>query len=359
MLRPPSTTSSTDRFRVGGYNPDSNGRRITEYEEDGHRSTSSASKSSSTCCSWLLAVRLLDTVLLLGLTIAQGSLLNYLIIFHRQRSHAVYLWFLADFVVVMAFVGALLTSYQRVVRHIRRAVKSVLPSGPELPFYGALPLGYLSWFVYSSTLVAKIVVIFRWGIAARLGDQGLFTAQLLKIILGGGASLVFLLLVNSHRPPSHPNDDARNYVASLCTGTAFEIFDAIAILEVLFVDESRVVLTYPLERVILALSSIGLILPTLSLVRFSLADFGQSERPPLFGLVYSTLKLLAIEVPYLGVRVYLWDAYTSSSVFMLKNILMIVVKLRYILPEYIVLLAKRRAQRQKDTERHLEMNTVP
>lgn len=334
-----------------------NNYRVRRSGSDDDGGTSHSTTKSS--CSCLLVLRLLDTALLLGLCIAQGSLLNFLIIYHRQQSHVVYLWFLADFVVVMAFVGALSTSYRRIYRQMRRALKSILPIGLDLPVYGVLPLGYLSWLLYSCVLTAKIVVVFRLGIAANLGKEGLFNSQLLKIVIGGGASLVFLLLVNAHQPPSNPNDDSRSYMAALCTGTAFEIFDAIAFLELLFVNESRVTLTFPLESGILALASINLILPTIPLLRLSLSDFGQKERPPLLGLVYSTVKLVAIEVPYLGIRAYLWNVYdaSTSTVFMLKNILMIIVKIRYSIPEYAALLIRKQEKRRK-VQAKMEMNTV-
>ncbi|GAB6018600.1 hypothetical protein CHUAL_000287 [Chamberlinius hualienensis] len=340
----PRSISDSEGFR----NADNGtSRSPSKRQEEGETSPS----HSTSCCTWLFVVRLLDTVLLLILSITQGSLLNYLIIYHRQKSHTVYLWFLADFAVVMAFVGALITSYQKVARRLRLALKSIVPTGTEIPIYGSLPLSYLSWFLYSIVLVAKIIVIFKREIANELGDDDLFDSQTLKLVIGAGASIVFLLLVNAHQSPSHPNNDHRAYVAALCTGTAFEIFDAVAFLELLFVNDTRVLLPYPFENTILALASINLILPTVPLLRLSRAEYGQRDRPAVLGLIYSTLKLLVIEVPYLCIRAYVWNVYdtSSSSIFMLKNILMIVVKLRYIIPEYAHLIVlQRQAKKNKE-----------
>jgi hypothetical protein len=99
-------------------------------------------------------------------------------------------------------------------------------------------LGYVSWFLYAALLSAKIIVITKTEIINNLGKEGLFDdPQKLKLVLAG-ASLVFLLLVNSHHN-ADPQSDLRSYIITLVTSTAFEIFDSIAFLDLLFVEETR------------------------------------------------------------------------------------------------------------------------
>jgi hypothetical protein len=60
-------------------------------------------------------------------------------------------------------------------------------------------------------------------------------------------------------------------------------------------------------QLIIVLSSINLILPTLTLYSMSMSDFGRHlENVIVIKVVYQLLHLLVINIPFLGVRIYLW-----------------------------------------------------
>lgn len=58
---------------------------------------------------------------------------------------------------------------------------------------------------------------------------------------------------------------------------------------------------------IIVLSSINLMLPTMALYMLSMSDFGRHlEKVIGIKVVYQLLHLLVINIPFLGVRIYLW-----------------------------------------------------
>lgn len=60
-------------------------------------------------------------------------------------------------------------------------------------------------------------------------------------------------------------------------------------------------------QVIIALSTFNLMLPTLTLYSLSLSDFGRRmESVTKLTVAHQTLQLFLINVPFLGVRIYLW-----------------------------------------------------
>ena len=58
---------------------------------------------------------------------------------------------------------------------------------------------------------------------------------------------------------------------------------------------------------IIVLSSINLMLPTIALYMLSMSDFGRHlDKVIGIKVVYQLLHLLVINIPFLGVRIYLW-----------------------------------------------------
>ncbi len=70
------------------------------------------------------------------------------------------------------------------------------------------------------------------------------------------------------------------------------------------------------------LSSINLLLPTVALYLLSMSDFGRHlERVIPIKVFYQLMHLLIINIPFLGVRIYLWNAYNYElSLFVVKNL---------------------------------------
>ena len=60
-------------------------------------------------------------------------------------------------------------------------------------------------------------------------------------------------------------------------------------------------------QLIIVLSSINLILPTLTIYSLSMSDFGRHlEKVIAIKVFYQLLQLCIINIPFLGVRIYLW-----------------------------------------------------
>lgn len=301
----------------------------------------------SRCCSLSRLLTVLDVLLLLVAVVFQGSTLDFYLIQHNQGSVAWYFWFLADFLVLIGIMSAVFLAR----RHFRRQAPSpdqpddATPE-PEPPhrIFGRFPLCYASWLLYSLLLVSKVVLLFRMDIAQVLKEDEVYGLQFLKAVVAV-AALVFLLLVESHSEAA-ADSEQRTYLHSLCTGTTFEVLDSVTFLGLLFPAETHLTLTYPLENAVLALVCVNFLLPTLALFKLSQCEFGQLPRPLGLKLLYKLLHMCLINVPYLGIRIYLWSFMGRDvSLFLVKNILGIYSTLRTLLPEvrlYFFLLSSRR-----------------
>jgi len=76
------------------------------------------------------------------------------------------------------------------------------------------------------------------------------------------------------------------------------------------------------KQVIIVLSSINLLLPTVALYMLSMSDYGRHlERVIPTKVFYQLVHLLVINIPFLGVRIYLWANYNYElSLFVVKNL---------------------------------------
>ncbi len=65
--------------------------------------------------------------------------------------------------------------------------------------------------------------------------------------------------------------------------------------------------TLPHLQVIIVLSSVNLLMPTVVLYMLSMSDYGRHlERVVPIKVFDQMVHLLAINIPFLGVRIYLW-----------------------------------------------------
>ncbi len=63
----------------------------------------------------------------------------------------------------------------------------------------------------------------------------------------------------------------------------------------------------PTTQVIIILSSINLLMPTTALYMLSMSDYGRHlQRVIPIKVFYQMVHLLVINIPFLGVRIYLW-----------------------------------------------------
>ncbi|GFS88222.1 uncharacterized protein TNCV_3149821 [Trichonephila clavipes] len=198
--------------------------------------------------------------------------------------------------------------------------------------FGYFPLVYTVWFFYSSLLTAKVILLFKLDVAQSLDANSAFGPQLLKVIIASSA-VVFLLLVETHNN-AETYSDHQAYINYLITSTVFEIFDSVTFLGILFPTESKIILTFPLENSVLILSCINFILPTLTLYKLSLSEFGTHPRSLGIPLLYKGLHLGLVNIPYFVIRVYLWSLYDHDvTLFLLKNILAMINTARTAVPD--------------------------
>lgn len=191
---------------------------------------------------------------------------------------------------------------------------------------------YVVWFFYSALLTAKVILLFKLDVAQSLDANSAFGPQLLKVIIAS-AAVVFLLLVETHNN-AEPHSDEQSYIYFLITSTVFEIFDSVTFLGILFPMQSKIILTYPLENAVLILACANFMLPTITLYKLSLSEFGHQQRPLGLQLLYKGLHLSLVNIPYFVIRVYLWSLYDHDvTLFLLKNILAVVITARTVIPE--------------------------
>ncbi|GIX86238.1 hypothetical protein CEXT_725251 [Caerostris extrusa] len=133
---------------------------------------------------------------------------------------------------------------------------------------------------------------------------------------------------------AEPHSDHQAYIYFLITSTVFEIFDSVTFLGILFPSQTRIILTYPLENSVLVLSCVNFILPTMTLYKLSLSEFGKQPRSLGLQLLYKCLHLGLVNIPYFVIRVYLWSLYDHDvTLFLLKNILAVVITARTVVPD--------------------------
>lgn len=151
--------------------------------------------------------------------------------------------------------------------------------------------------------------------------------------------MIFVLLVNTHHD-AEPQSMRSTYIADLCKSTTFDIMDSVAFLTILLpeYDLPDAYRTRLLRTTILVFACVNLFLPTLALMKLSLSDFCQAGHPFRLELLYKTGRLLLIDLPYMSVRIHLWHVDRSVSLFLVKNMLYVLISLRYLIPEYVAVI---------------------
>jgi hypothetical protein len=223
---------------------------------------------------------------------------------------------------------------------------------------GMLPLIYLCWIMYAITLVVKLYIMYFLDIPQQMVQGGFKTPKEYILIALAGSVAVFFFWVEAHwligdevhKRLSKPSVD------DLIGHTMFEIFDSLNFLDLITPDDATEmeidakVVTTGLKTMILLFASVNFVLPFLGLYRLSRTHFGEKTngmirvvdemtgKPTTRGLgisiVYHILRLVAVNIPFLIIRIYLSPHPTKEmSFFAVKNILGILVAVRNLVPE--------------------------
>lgn len=227
-----------------------------------------------------------------------------------------YWWIAGDVIICIMFIVTFSISYKHLAYHTKKKRLH--------KFYlkGGLPLSCATWFIYSAAVAAKVIVIFKSGIPERLDEQAFYGPQFLKtgICLCG---VVFILFVAAHH---HPDENERDkmYINAMATGVTFDVLDTVDFLDIIFVNETHVLLTYTLENAILAIAIINLLRPTFSFLVLVMNHFGATKASRELSAANSLVYIFLVNVPFMAIRMYLWHNLSQGvSVFLIKNFVMI------------------------------------
>ena len=225
-------------------------------------------------------------------------------------------WIAGDIIICILFVVTLSISYKHLAYHskCKQLHKHYLKGG--------LPLSCVTWFVYSSAVAAKVIVIFKSGIDDKLDEESFYGPQFLKtgICLCG---VVFILFVASHHHHDESERD-RMYINSMATGVTFDVLDTVDFLDVLFVKDTGLILPFALENAILAIAIINLLRPTFSFVVLVLNHFGATKKGRELSAANAIVYIFLVNTPFMAIRMFLWHNLNHDvSVFLIKNFVMI------------------------------------
>ncbi|XP_022692544.1 uncharacterized protein LOC111262504 isoform X1 [Varroa jacobsoni] len=311
-------------------------------------------------CSLNRILKCIDVIALLIVLVVQGSTLNFFLISRMEGSgNGWYFWFLADFAVLLITMSAVFVARRQqnhrllVIGSIQGTTSenvtltrvlsqqpclqqqnSVLAAGTNgsacQRWMGNFPLSYISWLIYSGLLASKVVLLIQMDIAVNIPNEAWYGSQFLTLVIGC-AALVFALLVDAHAPA---DSQQQTFIVFVTAYASAEILDAVTLLSLLFPGSCDRSSELGLDDIILGLTCANFLLPTLSIYKLAQCQFGAETRPIGIKLLHRLLDLVAINGPYLVIRMYLWTQFnTDVSVFLLKNVIFCYAHIRSFVPK--------------------------
>ena len=270
-----------------------------------------------------LNIRHVPARIFLGtIVIVQSALMDTYFIYYLSNFH--YAWIAVDLIVLGTFMFTFLIHYK-----LRNGKINVRTKWAQ---YAMQPLGYVSWAVYSIFLVIKVAWIFK-NVAPELKEQYAIGPNLIKMATAL-TTVIFLLEVLLHHHPKQ-SQERKHYIELLSFVVSLDILDSVDHLEVLFLQESRIHLTFTMENAILTFTCLNLMLPFVPLLELSRTCYGKTRDSHYVRTAHSMLHLLAVNMPFMIIRLVLWHVLSHSvSVFLIKNIIMIYLDLKAICDNY-------------------------
>lgn len=99
---------------------------------------------------------------------------------------------------------------------------------------------------------------------------------------------------------------------------------------------------------IISLSAVNLVIPTLTLYKLTTTNFGETYHVKL-ELAYKTFHLLLVNIPFLVIRIHLWNESSREDVIMLvKNVYGIFGYFRSLLTDIQIFKKESRERREKE-----------
>ena len=242
--------------------------------------------------------------------IQAGVLDYYLIAFlHPMWS----LWVIVDLICLALFIVSLVMSSNRFFKH-RRAAKC---EDAHVIGFGELPLGYIAWAIYSLQLSLRTVIIYKY-IIYHLEEKYYFGPNTLRTAMALTA-VIFLELVLSHQDAPRKRC-IHDYINDVAGSTALDILDAVAILDALYDPNAQESQDPVMHSVIVTISSINFMLPTLPLFVLSRGHFDEKRSNVAVYMSYRLLHTICGDFALLIIRMILWHVKEEKiSVFLIKN----------------------------------------
>ena len=324
---------------------------------------------------------LVNSIALLITLLLQGSLLNYYVINFMDGIAGWYFLFFFDFLILVLFMFSIVFAWRYHQRNRKTIAVSDtdnskgfldIKTAPTVDHerygsgifrfsfpkaMGMLPLIYLCWIVYALNLTIKILVMYSLRIPEQMILENYYAPKETLLISLAGSVAVFLFWVEAHwnlgderqRHLSKPSVD------DLISHTAFEFFDSLTFLDLVTPDDSNEMasddktISFTMKMIVVAFASINFLLPTLGLYKLSRTHYGEKSyniivndsmgKPSTRGLgisiLYHLLRLVAVNIPYMVIRIFLssGDTQKQLSIFVIKNILGILIAIRNLIPE--------------------------
>ncbi|XP_041349907.1 uncharacterized protein LOC121369114 [Gigantopelta aegis] len=259
-----------------------------------------------TCCVKLHGVP--SRIVCLVLLILQSSVINYYLIAYIGNSS--FAWIAFDVAIIISFIVSFVI-----------ASKKLRVEATTNEHINAIGLGWFAWLVYSTALVARMVIILD-RFAHILDEKNFFGPSTLKTTLALASCVFLFLLVALHN--TKISSERRRYIEELTGTVIFDIFDTVDIIDVLFDKEARDLFTPGMRPAILAVSGGNIIIPTVPLITLSITNFGRKKMTKRFVSIHKLAVTLLINVPNLVIRMVMWHGFSVGiSPFIMKNLLLI------------------------------------
>ncbi len=243
-------------------------------------------------------------------------MLNYYLATHRNKLH--WLWTIVDASVLGVFIFAFVKSFLFLEQSKRRQLQ-IIKAEEGLLNRGQLPLGWMAWLVYSIPLAVRMALLFE-NVVQTLDEKDYFGPNTLKLAIASAAFICLLLIATHHDAPLGSSE--HSFISGLSKGATFDILDTVAILEILFIYDSHIFLTFEMHKTIIAIAFINLLLPTIPLLILSRTRFGKEGMTTGLKIAHTLIYMVCVNVPLFVIRLILWHVRNLNiSVFLIKNIL--------------------------------------
>ena len=188
---------------------------------------------------------------------------------------------------------------------------------------------WVPWFFYVVALVPSVVIIFT-KVTGKLQHSDFWGPNTLKIVLCITPVLLILLL-NGIIPAGN-----QKLIQRITAGIVLDIFDSIAMLQIILLRKPESDLPQLLEKCILGFVSIAIFLSSLALFQHKVKPLTDEVAIRRKTVIFrSVVQVLFVNVAFLIIRFLVWLDYGyDASIFITKNVLAIVISLTEIFAKF-------------------------